>query len=189
MKSERRARSIKKTTECIRLFLSFWALFFYPFPSFTLFLTLAVFLLWWFLSLLFFLIPFLSLCLPVLLLSVQPDRTLIHSVDATQFCTVQCTAILLQWTPLSWYIHKTPLCSEWNVPTRRRGALLEWFILWGGSYHLSSSVGWWKGGREMQRWKAVYEELNLGRWIYIVKIIMKYLIAWNAYFVHCRWCC
>lgn len=67
----------------------------------------------------------LFLYLPVLLLSVQPDRTLIDSVDATQLCTVQCTAILLQWTPVSWYIHKTPLCSEWNVPTRRRGALLE----------------------------------------------------------------
>lgn len=46
-----------------------------------------------------------------------------------------------------------------------------------------------EGGREMQRWKAVYKELNLGRWIYIVKISIKYLIAWNAYLVNCRWCC
>jgi len=164
MESERRARSIKKT---------FWAPLFYPFPPFTLFLTLAVFLLWWYLSLLFFLIPSLSLSLylPVLLLSVQPDRTLIHSVDATQFCTVQCTAIPLQWTPLSWYTHTTPLCSEWNVPTGRRGAPEPyWTDLFCGAAHTTFPAAWGGGrGRKMQRWKAVHEELNLARWIYIVK--------------------
>lgn len=101
----------------------------------------------------------LSLYLSVLLLSVQPDRTLIDSVDATQFCTVQCTAILLQWTLVSWYIHKTPLCREWNVPARGRGPCWGWFILWAGSYHFSSSMGWIRG-REMYWCKAVHLELK-----------------------------
>lgn len=82
----------------------------------------------------------LSLYLSVLLLPVQPDRTLIDSVDATQFCTVQCTAILLQCTPVSWHIHKTPLCAEWNVP---EGGGLYWkrLVMWSGSYYLCCIVG------------------------------------------------
>lgn len=64
----------------------------------------------------------LSLYLSVLLLSVQPDRTLIDSVDATQFCTVQCTAILLQCTPVSWHIHKTPPSAVSGMCQREGGS-------------------------------------------------------------------
>ncbi len=133
--------------------------YFWPFlPSFlncTQFLTLAVFLLWWYLSLLFSLIP--SLSLSVSVVGFSADRTLIDRVDATQFCTVQCTAILLQWTPVSWSMHKTPLCSEWNVPNRGRGAHWDWFIMWVGSYHLSSSMGWMTGEGNVLMWSSVFQ--------------------------------
>ncbi len=135
--------------------------YFWPFlPSFlncTQFLTLAVFLLWWYLSLLFSLIP--SLSLSVSVVGFSADRTLIDRVDATQFCTVQCTAILLQWTPVSWFMHKTPLCSEWNVPTEGGGPI-EIDLLCGLAHTIFPAAwGGWRG-REMYWCEAVYFKLK-----------------------------
>lgn len=129
-RSEWGSRSIKNVHRChICLFLAFFTLF-SPFHSISYPCCIPLVVI----SLPPLLFYSFSLCLSVSVVafSAAGPHPLIDSVDATQFCTVQCAAILLQWTPVSWYINKTPLCSEWNVPSGGRGALSG----------LIYSVGW-----------------------------------------------
>jgi len=147
MESERRARSIKKTTECIRLFLSFWAPLFYPFHSFSY-----------------------PCCIPLVVISLPPllsysfSLSLSLSARAVAFSTAgphphtQCGCYPVLYSPVhcnSATMNTTLLVHTYNAPlqwvecaNREEGgprALLDWFILWCGSYHLSSSMGWRKG--------------------------------------------
>lgn len=185
-RSEWRSRSIKKTTV---LYLSIFGLF-YPLFSISLYFLPLLYSSCGVISPSSSFLFLLSLYLSVLLLSVQPDRTLIDSVDATQFCTVQCTAILLQWTPVSWYIHKTPLRSEWNVPTGGRGALLG----------LIYSVGWLipsfqqhgvdeGGGKCIDVKQCIIKTKIPQNGFILSKITVKHLIVRNTSCIFFRWCC